>query len=184
MNGIWRQCSARWSENASIRCELGTVGARGHTGSHVAHDPARDDDITWTDEGPAAGEFSRCGAMHPHLDGKQCERRTNGLGNHLGLLHEVHDGAGRWLRWSDRGQMYSEPDAKAADSQVGGSHYQRAIQPWDIWDVWDLNPWQAQVIKYVLRAGHKEGVPAVEDYRKARHMLDYLIEREERDNGV
>ncbi|PRH79426.1 hypothetical protein C6N75_09740 [Streptomyces solincola] len=51
------------------------------------------------------------------------------------------------------------------------------MQPWQIWEAYDLDPWSANVIKYVLRAGRKG--PKVEDLRKARHYLDYLIEREQ-----
>lgn len=65
------------------------------------------------------------------------------------------------------------------DRQVGGLHYrQTGIQPWQIWEAYGLDPWQASVIKYILRAGRKENVPAKQDYEKARHYLDYLIERE------
>ena len=35
------------------------------------------------------------------------------------------------------------------------------------------------VIKYVIRAGKKPGVPALQDYRKAQQYLNKLIELEE-----
>jgi hypothetical protein len=63
------------------------------------------------------------------------------------------------------------------DTQVGGDHYKKfKIQPWQIWEEYDLNPWAANALKYLLRAGHKG--PALEDLKKARHYLDYLIQRE------
>ena len=66
----------------------------------------------------------------------------------------------------------------AMDRQVGGSHYgpSEDLQPWDIWEAFDLNPWQANAIKYILRAGKKG--PALEDYQKAAHYVQYLVERE------
>lgn len=58
-------------------------------------------------------------------------------------------------------------------SQVGGDHYQKgALQPWDIFLAWDLDPWTANVVKYILRYPHKNGI---EDLRKAKHYIDFLI---------
>lgn len=75
----------------------------------------------------------------------------------------------------------------ARHQQVGGDHYRvHKIQPWQIWEEYGLDPWQANALKYLLRAGHKEGVKASEDYRKAIHYLQYLVERagrEESGNG-
>lgn len=59
--------------------------------------------------------------------------------------------------------------------QVGGSHYKKAIQPWDIIDEWNLNYWAGNIIKYVLRYPYKNGV---EDLEKAKHYLEYLIKKE------
>lgn len=69
------------------------------------------------------------------------------------------------------------PDAMGR--QVAGAHYQRAIQPWAIIEEWGLDFWSGNALKYLLRAGHKEGASRAEDLKKARHYLDYLIEREE-----
>lgn len=58
-------------------------------------------------------------------------------------------------------------------TQVGGDHYQKgALQPWDIFLAWDLDPWTANVVKYILRYPHKNGI---EDLRKAKHYIDFLI---------
>lgn len=58
-------------------------------------------------------------------------------------------------------------------SQVGGDHYQNgALQPWDIFLAWKLDPWAANVVKYILRFPFKNGI---EDLRKARHYIDFLI---------
>ena len=57
--------------------------------------------------------------------------------------------------------------------QVGGDHYkQGSMQPWDIFLGWGLDPWAANVVKYILRFPHKNGI---EDLRKARHYVDFLI---------
>lgn len=66
----------------------------------------------------------------------------------------------------------------ANERQVAGGHYRlSAIQPWDIVAAWELNFWQGNVIKYILRAPYKNGK---EDFEKARHYIDYLIENYER----
>lgn len=64
------------------------------------------------------------------------------------------------------------------NQQVGGNHYQRsACQPWDIIEEWQLNFWAGNVVKYILRYPYKGGV---EDLKKAKHYLEYLIEKEEK----
>lgn len=55
--------------------------------------------------------------------------------------------------------------------QVGGSHYLKAIQPWDIIRAWDLNYWEGNAVKYVLRHQYKN---RKEDIEKAIHYLEYL----------
>ena len=64
----------------------------------------------------------------------------------------------------------------AKSKQVGGNHYKKAIQPWDIISEWELDFWEGNVLKYLLRWKFKDGL---QDLKKARHYLDYLIEREE-----
>lgn len=55
--------------------------------------------------------------------------------------------------------------------QVGGDHYLKAIQPWDIIRAWDLNYWEGNLIKYVLRHRYKN---KLEDIEKAIHYLEYM----------
>lgn len=66
----------------------------------------------------------------------------------------------------------------AAVKQVGGTHYQKAIQPWDIIREWKLDYWRGNVVKYVLRCNEKNGI---EDLKKAIHYLEYAIENYEED---
>lgn len=62
-------------------------------------------------------------------------------------------------------------------TQVGGSHYQAyTIQPLEFCLKNDIPFAEGNVIKYVCRYKHKNGL---EDLLKARHYLDALIEREE-----
>jgi hypothetical protein len=57
---------------------------------------------------------------------------------------------------------------------VGKSNYAKhKIQPWDIWLEYKLNPWDADIIKRVLR--HKEGDSRQLDYEKIIHICQERI---------
>ena len=57
---------------------------------------------------------------------------------------------------------------------VGKSDYAKhAIQPWQIWKEYNLNPWDADIVKRVLRT--KEGEPRTVDYEKIIHICKYRI---------
>ena len=73
------------------------------------------------------------------------------------------------------GDYYKIDEAKKAlDIQIGGSHYKTGIQPWEYIEANNLDFFEGNVIKYVTR---KKG-NRLEDLEKARHYIDYLIERE------
>ena len=74
-----------------------------------------------------------------------------------------------WVRKADD----NSEEVGSVGNQVGGSHYLKAIQPWDIIRAWALGFHRGNIVKYVLRAPLKNGR---EDLEKARHYLDYLIE--------
>lgn len=57
---------------------------------------------------------------------------------------------------------------------VGKSDYAKhAIQLWDIWKEYNLNPWDADIVKRVLRT--KEGESRAADYEKIIHICKYRI---------
>ena len=57
---------------------------------------------------------------------------------------------------------------------VGKSDYSKhKIQPWDIWKEYNLNPWDADIVKRVLRS--KEGEERTLDYEKIIHICKYRI---------
>jgi hypothetical protein len=79
---------------------------------------------------------------------------------------------------ADAYKVYAEGNEDQGDvmsKQVGGNHYRKAIQPWDIIEEWQLNFWAGNVLKYLLRYPYKNGV---EDLEKAKHYLEYLIKKE------
>lgn len=66
------------------------------------------------------------------------------------------------------------------NNQVGGRHYQGSgLQPFDVIDAWGLDFYLGSALKYIMRAGKKEGVRASEDLRKSEHYLSEAAERAE-----
>ena len=60
------------------------------------------------------------------------------------------------------------------DYNIGKSDYAKhKIQPWDIWLEYNLNPWDADIIKRVLRT--KEGEGRKLDYEKIIHVCQERI---------
>ena len=59
-------------------------------------------------------------------------------------------------------------------NNVGTSDYSNhTIQPWSIWIDWNLNPFDADIIKRVLRT--KQGTDRKEDYLKIIHVCEERI---------
>lgn len=69
------------------------------------------------------------------------------------------------------------PDKKEVDTRsynVGASNYANyKIQPWDIWLEYDLNPWDADIVKRVLRTKKTDGRRL--DYEKIIHICKERI---------
>lgn len=69
--------------------------------------------------------------------------------------------------------------SEAMNRQVGGTHYKdKLVQPWDVIDTFPhaeaIGFYRGNAIKYIMRAGDKG--PAREDYEKAIHYLQKLLE--------
>ena len=77
--------------------------------------------------------------------------------------------------WITKREEGMEDAGDLLAKQIGGNHYKRACQPWEIIEEWELNYWAGNIIKYVLRYPYKNGV---EDLEKAKHYLEYLIKKE------
>ena len=59
-----------------------------------------------------------------------------------------------------------------ADKQVGGAHYDIAIQPIDYIEMNNLGYCEGNVVKYVSRHKSKNGA---EDIKKAIHYLEFIL---------
>ena len=63
---------------------------------------------------------------------------------------------------------------------VGESNYSKhIIQPWSIWIDYNLNPWDADIVKRILRTKKESGLSETEcrikDYKKIRHICQDRI---------
>ena len=65
-------------------------------------------------------------------------------------------------------------DDDTRDYNIGTSNYSKhIIQPWAIWIDWELDPWDADIIKRVLRT--KQGESRIQDYEKIIHICKEKI---------
>ena len=63
---------------------------------------------------------------------------------------------------------------KHKQGNVGKSNYAKfKIQPWDIWREYSLDPWDADIVKRVLRT--KDGDSRKLDYEKIIHICQEKI---------
>lgn len=70
--------------------------------------------------------------------------------------------------------IINENDNIVRNHNIGTSDYSNhIIQPWSIWLDWHLNPWDADIIKRVLR--NKLGSSRKEDYEKIIHIAQERI---------
>ena len=70
--------------------------------------------------------------------------------------------------------IINENDNIVRNHNIGTSDYSNhIIQPWSIWLDWHLNPWDADIIKRVLR--NKLGSSRNEDYEKIIHIAQERI---------
>lgn len=66
---------------------------------------------------------------------------------------------------------------------IGNSDYSRhVIQPWSIWQDYNLNPWDADIVKRILRT--KEGDSRKMDYQKIIHICQERIRQIDIENKV
>lgn len=79
--------------------------------------------------------------------------------------------------------IINENENKVRNHNVGTSDYSsHIIQPWSIWLDWNLNPWDADIIKRVLR--NKLGQSRKEDYEKIIHICQERIRQIETEIGI
>ncbi len=84
----------------------------------------------------------------------------------------VHIGWNEYQELKRLGILHDGEDVRSFN--VGSSDYSRhTIQPWSIWIDYNLNPWDADIVKRVLRT--KEGESRIQDYEKIIHICQERI---------
>lgn len=83
-------------------------------------------------------------------------------------------------------KKFMEKNEDIRSYNVGNSDYsKRKIQPWDIWREYNLNPWDADVVKRILREKEEPGMSKedarIMDYEKIIHICKERIRQIEED---
>lgn len=79
--------------------------------------------------------------------------------------------------------IINEKENNVRNYNIGSSNYSNhIIQPWSIWIDWNLNPFDADIIKRVLR--NKLGSSRKEDYQKIIHICQECIRQIETQIGT
>lgn len=77
--------------------------------------------------------------------------------------------------WVSGDAKIENVDESSRGYNVGKSDYSKhKIQPWDIWEEYNLDPWDADIVKRVLRT--KEDYDNKLDYEKIIHICKKKIE--------
>ncbi len=71
-------------------------------------------------------------------------------------------------------------DESCQDYHIGKSNYsEHIIQPWHLWQEYNLDPWDADIIKRVLRTKEEQGKTLkesrIQDYEKIIHICQEKI---------
>ena len=88
------------------------------------------------------------------------------------MERELHNYDDRYMNLNYR---YKNLDYKM-NNQTTPTHYQGSIQPIDLINAQDLNFNLGNVVKYVCRAGKKQGENVLSDLEKAQNYINYEIE--------
>ena len=75
------------------------------------------------------------------------------------------------------GELHNYDKQEPFISSSTPTHYQGTIQPIDLINAQDLNFNLGNVVKYVCRAGKKQGENVLSDLDKAKNYINYEIER-------
>lgn len=79
--------------------------------------------------------------------------------------------------------IINQDENNVRNYNVGTSDYStHVIQPWAIWLDWNLNPWDADIVKRVLR--NKLGESQKQDYEKIIHICQERIRQIETQIGT
>jgi len=96
--------------------------------------------------------------------------------------NKTNEGEEFWYQVSigENKTPYIKTSGSHRDTNVGSSNYSDfKIQVWDIWKEYNLNPFDADIVKRVLRT--KEGDSRIMDYKKIIHVCEERINQLEKE---
>ena len=116
-----------------------------------------------------------------------CEKDALTLCDHLGIARYDDHNFRRATADEKKGNGHTIPeglydrlqelgilDTSVRSYNRGSSDYsRRIIQPWTIWQEYNLNPWDADIVKRILRT--KQGDSRRLDYEKVIHICEERI---------
>lgn len=82
-----------------------------------------------------------------------------------------------WGEGYNNALEYAMKVVKEFDDKTTPPHYQGTVQPIDLINAQDLNFNLGNVVKYVCRAGKKQGENILTDLEKAKDYINFEIER-------
>jgi hypothetical protein len=126
------------------------------------------------------GRVDRC-SLEPEHDGTPCAFPPHHAYGSANCRCEKTGPERTWNNALDCPLHGPQDVAVAADTyRPPPTHYAGAggIDPWTFIRAHGLDYWQGNIIKYVTRAGKKDGESKIKDLEKARDFLNYLIEME------
>ena len=81
---------------------------------------------------------------------------------------------------SNKGDYTNDKFLSKFDEENANNYYGEKNNPYEVIKITnnlDLNFNRGNVLKYILRAGKKDANKEIEDLQKAKHYIDYEIER-------
>lgn len=149
---------------------------------------------------PSKGSCVKRDYLEARVKCRDIEKMFNERGLHATVTYEeehkvykCHDETGDWVSYD--GKKWAREELKDCDKEplekdidvrsfnVGESDYSKhRIQPWDIWIEYKLNPFDADIIKRVLR--HKKTDSRKMDYEKIIHICQERIRQIDNNEDV
>lgn len=114
-----------------------------------------------------------------------CSNKIGYITNEKSFNGKLAEKPGINVKLEDGTVWRIDPKAKVAREPVGldsikPSYYNDTkITPFDVIDDWGLNFYEGNAIKYIKRAGKKDGNSRLQDLKKVREYIDHEIKAEE-----
>ncbi len=98
------------------------------------------------------------------------------------IINSADDIVNEYLEHQEKTKVGEGTSSVTRNTHVGSSDYSKnRIQPWDVWIEYGLNPWDADIMKRIIRtkvtAGVSPQTSRIEDYNKIQHICQERIDQ-------